>query len=254
MEKYCPSTLLYCCELLYLTMKQFSKLEKIQNIFCRIAQSLLPGISGSVARGLMGLGRIETDISRKSCTFFQLQLNTSIQEIICTSLIKWKWRCDAVDGFIPDLIRILEKYGLKTFVTDFITSESFPTKKQWKRIVNEAVQRKEELAWSENLNQKPVLKLYTQAHQHLHISFWYEIWDFAPMNSNIVVDVICLLCGSLKIVGIRIENYNCLHSFYCSFCQRCVINPVHHALLYCMNTATRESIGGRGRLITYLEI
>ncbi len=61
--------LLYGCELWYLTMKQFSKLEKIQNIFCRIAQSLLPGISGSAARGLMGLGRIETDISRKSCTF-----------------------------------------------------------------------------------------------------------------------------------------------------------------------------------------
>ena len=70
--------------------------------------------------------------------------------------------------------------------------------------------------------------------------FWYEIWDFAPMNSNIVVDVIRLLCDSLKIDGIRIENYNCLHSFYCSFCQRCVINPVHHALLYCMNTANQR--------------
>jgi hypothetical protein len=164
----------------------------------------------------------------------------AFRKLFVRRLIKWKWRCDAVDGFIPDLIRILEKYGLMTFVTNFITSESFPTKKQWKRIVNEAVQRKEELAWSEKLNQKPVLKLYMQAHQHLNISFWYEIWDFAPMDSNIVVDVIRLLCGSLKIDGIRIENYNCLHSFYCSFCQRCVINPVHHALLYCMNTANQR--------------
>ncbi len=104
-------------------------------------------------------------------------------------------------------------------MTDFITSESFPTKKQWNRIVNEAVQRQAELAWSENLNQKPVLKLYMQEHQHLHISFWYEIWDFVPMNSNIIVDVIRLLCGSVKIDGIRIENYSCLHSFYCSFRQ-----------------------------------
>jgi hypothetical protein len=51
-------------------------------------------------------------------------------------LIKWKWRYDAVDGFIPDLIRILEKYGLMIFMTDFITSESFPTKKHWKGDCN----------------------------------------------------------------------------------------------------------------------
>ncbi len=82
--------LLYGCELWYLTMKQFSKLEKIQNIFCRIAHNrYFPGISGSAARGLMGIGRIETDISRKSCTFWayhQLQLNTSLQEIICNKM------------------------------------------------------------------------------------------------------------------------------------------------------------------------
>jgi hypothetical protein len=47
-----------------------------------------------------------------------------------------------------------------TFMNDFVTSESFPTKKHWKRIVNEALQGKEELVWSEKLNQKPVLKLY----------------------------------------------------------------------------------------------
>jgi hypothetical protein len=33
--------LLHGCELWYLTLKQFSKLEKIQNLFCRKAQSLL---------------------------------------------------------------------------------------------------------------------------------------------------------------------------------------------------------------------
>jgi hypothetical protein len=58
------------------------------------------------------------------------------------------------------------------FMMDIITSESFPTKNNWKRIVTEAVQGKEELAWSEKPNQKPVLKLYMQAHQHLNTSFW----------------------------------------------------------------------------------
>jgi hypothetical protein len=96
----------------------------------------------------------------------------AFRKLFVRRLIKWKWRYGAVDGFIPDLIRILEKYGLVIFMTDFITSESFPTKKHWKRIVNEAVQGKEELAWSEKLNQKPVLKLCMQAYQHLDISFW----------------------------------------------------------------------------------
>ena len=133
-----------------------------------------------------------------------------------------------------------------TFMNDFVTSESFPTKKHWKRIVNEALQGKEELVWSEKLNQKPVLKLYIYIYIYGRISifrdigFLYEIWDFAPINSNIVVDVIRLPCASLKIDDIRIDNYNSLHSFYCSFCQRFVINLVYHALLYCMNTATQR--------------
>jgi hypothetical protein len=80
---------------------------------------------------------------------------------------------------------------------------------------------------------KPAADLYSNA-----VSTMCQQDVFAI--SNIVVDVIRLLCGSLKIDGIRIENYNCLHSFYCSFCQRCVINPVHRALLYCMNTETQR--------------
>ena len=80
-------------------------------------------------------------------------------------MIKWKWRNDAVDGFIPDLIRILEKYGLMNFKTDFITPKGFHQKSTaWKRIVNEVVQGKEELAWFEKPNEKQVLKLYMQAH------------------------------------------------------------------------------------------
>ncbi|CAB4032950.1 Hypothetical predicted protein [Paramuricea clavata] len=214
--------LLYGCELWYLTLTQFSKLEKIQNLFCRKAPSLLPGTSGSEARGLMGLGGIETDISRIKLYFLGRIINCSsaqaFKELFVCRLIKWKWRCDAVNRFIPDLIRILEKYGLMMFKTDFYTIREFSDEMQWKRIVNEVVQRKEELTWSEKLNQKPVLKLYMQADHYLNISFWYEIWDFAPINSNIVVDVIRLLCGSFKIDSIRIKNYNCLLSFYCSFC------------------------------------
>jgi hypothetical protein len=33
----------------------------------------------------------------------------------------------------------------------------------------------------------------------------YEIWDFAPMNSKIVVHVIRPLCGSLKIDSNRTD-------------------------------------------------
>jgi hypothetical protein len=95
-------------------------------------------------RKLYFLGRIINSSSTRA-----------FRKLFVRRLIKWKWRYGAVDGFIPDLIRILEKYGLMILMTDFITSET-----------------KEELAWSEKLNQKPVLKLYTQAHQHLDISFW----------------------------------------------------------------------------------
>jgi hypothetical protein len=59
------------------------------------------------------------------------------------------------------------------------------------------------------------LKNFVSASRFIDINFWYKIWDFVRLNSKITVDIIRLLCESLKIECNRIEN--CSHLFYLSF-------------------------------------
>ena len=47
--------MLYRSELWQLTKQKCLMLEKCQNIFVRVIEGLLPGTSGSAARGLLGL-------------------------------------------------------------------------------------------------------------------------------------------------------------------------------------------------------
>jgi hypothetical protein len=50
--------LLYGCELWYLKNQYIKELERVLNVFCRITQCLIPGSSGSAARGTLGLNCI----------------------------------------------------------------------------------------------------------------------------------------------------------------------------------------------------
>lgn len=70
--------MLYGCELWYLNLQQFKKLDKIVNVFSRIAQSLLPGTSGSAARGLLGLVSIKTEINKQKLYFLGRIINSSL--------------------------------------------------------------------------------------------------------------------------------------------------------------------------------
>ena len=130
------------------------------------------------------------------------------------------------------------------YAEDFIENDCFPLKESLKKVVNNAIFKREESIWSEKINQKPVLKLYLCAHPSLQLSKWYEVWDYSPTDSQMVVDVIRLLCGSLKINNDRLGNPG-TQSGTCSACARIFNNPIHHAFLYCSSTQNaREKLLG----------
>ena len=62
--------MLYGCELWYLNKQHIRELEKVQNVFSKTVQSLLPGTSSSAARGLLGLSSIVLRLTRRNYTFW----------------------------------------------------------------------------------------------------------------------------------------------------------------------------------------
>ena len=55
---------------------------------------------------------------------------------------------DRQSGFIPDNIRLLEKYQLKHIVYDFIENSTFPSKYHWKRLIKSKIHENVVLAWN----------------------------------------------------------------------------------------------------------
>ena len=57
--------------------------------------------------------------------------------IIIARLIEYKYKCtQQQSGFVPDIIRLMEKYELRKYIEGFITKYTFPTKHVWRNIVN----------------------------------------------------------------------------------------------------------------------
>lgn len=229
--------LLYGSELWPLKYKDFTELEKVQNITVRIMQGLLPGTSGSAARGLLGLLSIEAEIDKRKLYFLGRLINMSpgapCRRIFFIRLIRWKWNHEKkLIGFIPDIVGILPKYDFSEYLMGFICKNSFPTKARWKKIVNEHVYERYNGEWGEKISKNKQLYFYSKVHTKNEVSHWWLLAKRNPHYFKDIINVIRLICGSYKIRGKRIDNPN-TYSDHCDLCKRDYLNPAYHALLYC---------------------
>ena len=82
-------TIIYDCEL---SKTDIIELERVQNIVLRIIQSLLPGTSGSAARGL--LLPIEVEIDKRELYFLGRLINVGAgvvcRRVFFIRLARWK--------------------------------------------------------------------------------------------------------------------------------------------------------------------
>lgn len=231
--------MLYGCELWYLKAQQFKDLEKVLNVFCRAVQSLIPGSSGSAARGLLGLHSIKAEICKRKLYLLGRIINSdsslAYRKLFMRRLIKWKWNNNAMTGFIPDIIKIVQEFDLFDYIADFLINGNFPSKRRWKDIVKSAVYGKDQNDWVDKINKKSELKFFLPCHPLIGTSKWYELWYYSPSHSKKITDVIRLLCGSLTVKNDRFGNAGTLAAT-CSACGNNFTNPIHHALLFCRKT------------------
>ena len=156
--------ILYGCELWYLKDNQIKELERVLNVFCRMTQCLLPGSSGSAARGLLGLRSIKTEISKRKLYLLGRIINSSSslahRKLFIRKLVTWKWKQNncTMTGFVPDIIKLLGKANLFSYITEFLQKDYFPTKTTWKKIVKKAVYENDHCEWVDKIARKKELE------------------------------------------------------------------------------------------------
>ena len=177
----------------------------------RIMQGLLPGTSGSAARGLLGMLSIEAEIDRRKLYFLGRLINISAgvlcRRVLFIRLARWKWNHrNNITGFVPDIVCILTKYDLLDYLMEFVSTNCFPTKKNWKKIVNLRVYEKYNYVWQEKIKRNKQLYRYSQVNTNNEMSEWWLLAKEYPKNLLEITNVIRLLCGSYKIRGKRVCN------------------------------------------------
>ena len=221
---------LYGCELWYLKDNQIKELERVLNVFCRMTQCLIPGFSGSAARGLLGLRSIKTEISKRKLYLLGRIINSSSslarRKLFIRKLVTWKWKQNncTMTGFVPDIIKLLVKANLFRYITEFLQEDYFPTKTTWKKIVKKAIYENDHCEWVDKIARKKELKFYRWSQPCITMSNWYDLWKYG--HSKQIIDILRLLCGSLTLKKERFGNPGTLNGI-CSACQEPYNNAVH---------------------------
>jgi hypothetical protein len=72
-------------------------------------------------------------------------------------------------GFIPDIIKIVRKYDMFSYVDNFVKTSSFPSSKKWKYIVKSSVIAYEEHSLHERFNIDTGFTYFRLMQEYCHI-------------------------------------------------------------------------------------
>ncbi|CAB4017039.1 Hypothetical predicted protein [Paramuricea clavata] len=182
--------MLYGAELWTLNREKLSKLEKVQNIFLRVCLGLLSGTSGSAARGLLGLWTVGAEIDKRKLLFLRRLIcaseNCVHRRVFMIRLNRWRWNPNKITGFVPELVRILQKYCLWEYMDNFLQSGNFPNKSEWKKTVIENINHTEIEFWKIKTQRYKQLGLYSQVVKEPMRNMWLQ---FALENSEMANQV-----------------------------------------------------------------
>ena len=74
------------------------------------------------------------------------------------------------NGFIPDICRILLKYGLSSILSEYFNGNTLPSKLVWKIKVSKAIRENEYLLWQLRMSRDNDFDRFKKVHLSIHSS------------------------------------------------------------------------------------
>ena len=156
--KVCLPTLLYGAELWHcLTINDINKLERFLRLAAKYIQKLPTRTRTDIALGMLGWLPINAKVDLRKLMFLQklctMPAETLTRRIFDVRLQLFILRgCTNQLGFIPDILKTVEKYKLTNYLRSYMSFSSFPSKFVWWNIVSRNVRQFHESAWSQRIN------------------------------------------------------------------------------------------------------
>ena len=222
-------SVLYGCELWNgLTNTDTQRLSSFQHFVCKDVLNLPRRFRSDICESLLDILPIESEIDARKLLFLgrlcRMDSHTLPKQIFLSRLFSYvETLSENQCGFIPDIMEIIHKYELSSFLLDWIQEGNFPDKNVWKNIVRNCVSSAHiQFRSTRMLNDTGFAEfcsVFTQSAPH-------TIWK-APSNYNDIA-VCKFICKLYVFPDIDSEPH------ICPLCNAVVYNIFRHASILFM--------------------
>jgi len=222
---------LYGCEIwTNITTKNNNHLEIFQHKCLKQIQNLRKTTRSDMVEPVTGTLRISTTIEKRKLYFLEslisLPINSTTKRIFRIRLLEYlQSNSTHQRGFVPNIIQLLTKFELTSFIDDCVHFCIFPTKKEWKNIVNMSVNKHDEIFLKQRLCSDTDFKRFKQIHE-TDIKP-YIMWKI-PRTVN---DLKTILYVS-KIIACVPQN----EELSCGLCGKIYYDTIRHFVASCDGT------------------
>jgi hypothetical protein len=215
-----------------LTKTDMLAIERAHRLCLKYIQGLSARTSTDIVLSLVDSLPIEYEIDKRKLILFgqlcRLDTNCAIKRMFLYKLCSFEIR-NVSSGFIPEVVRILDKYGLRCFLTQYVDCGSFPDKFAWKKLVKGYTKNTFVSEWNARTS-RGAFERFRVMHKNFGVSF---LWNFSKLNTNLlsVTKVVAQLTAYL--VRFDTECSRCEQSHSCNFTD--------HLLLDCSFVSTMRN-------------
>ena len=227
-ETVCIPSMLHGSELwCNLTSTEVDGLEKTQKLAAKCIQGLPMRTHDEVARGLLGWVNVKSLIHLKKMAFLRQLINAPIgtlaRQIFIRRLYEFVFQTsDTMKGFLPDIAIILDHYDLYSYLEEYVTESSFPSKAAWKAITKRSVFEHYAHVARARLSLKGDVPRYTRVHGGNNPFVLYKI-----AKTNVLYK--SNLCNLARILALP-----CNDTYIdCDLCGITYIDCVDHYIMQC---------------------
>lgn len=166
-----------------LSESHIQSLERAHRQCVKHIQGIPRNTSNVVALSCIGIMPLELYIDKRKLLLFSqlciLDANKGIKRMFTSRLVHFMQRPSKISGFMPDIYRILGKYGLLHVLTQYLSDATFPSKGSWKSLVNRSIKSYLEEKMSITAESNHALYSFKEFHKNQLIPC--NIWSFCKL-------------------------------------------------------------------------
>ena len=225
---------LYACEIWgRLSPPDIQTLERGQRHFARYIQSMDKYSPIEVTVSSLGMMSMCGYIDKQKLLFLGRLCRTGTElfhkQLFLSQITQYHMGFKNICNTTLSLIETLQKYELNQFLTDYINSGIFPTKKCWLVIVNNAVWEYEERMWTERLSSRTELSRYLSVHSTLTGHIIWKLCYLYPNGQKYLGLLHKILCTPIQ-------------NGHCEACDSEYDDIMKHYLLSCEKYVDKRNI------------